>query len=107
MPCELCLGTSSWTAASWNGAFYPKGMPPAGYLEHYARTFRTVEVDSTWYGPPTPQTVARWADGTPDGFSFAAKVPQVITHEKRLRECGEDLELFLEVMRGLGPRLGP
>ena len=107
MACELLLGTSSWTAPSWSGPFYPKGLPSGEYLAHYATHFPTVEIDSTWYAAPSPQTVAKWANGTPPDFRFAAKVPRIITHEKQLRNCETDLELFVEVMQGLGPKLGP
>lgn len=41
------LGTSAFTAAGWEGAFYPEGMKPADYLSHYAQQFDTVEIDST------------------------------------------------------------
>lgn len=41
------------------------------------------------------------------GFLFAAKVPQVVTHEKVLVDCGEDLSLFLKAMDALGEKLGP
>lgn len=103
---SLYLGTSSWTAESWNGGFYPKGTPSGDYLIHYGRRFRSVEVDATWYRPPSPRTVEGWRAKTPDGFLFAAKVPQSITHEKVLVDCEAELEQFLEVMRGLGPKLG-
>ena len=37
---ELYLGTSSWTAPSWEGVFYPPGMPPSRFLAEYARRNR-------------------------------------------------------------------
>jgi uncharacterized protein YecE (DUF72 family) len=106
LPDHFYLGTSSWTAESWNGVFYPRGTPPADYLAHYGRRFRSVEVDATWYHVPSARTVDGWNERTPDGFVFSAKVPQVITHQKVLKECEVDLEAFVEVMRRLGPKLG-
>ena len=44
---------------------------------------------------------------TPAGFVFAAKVPQVITHEKVLVDCDADLRQFMEAMDLLGDKLGP
>jgi hypothetical protein len=41
----ILLGTSSFTAAGWNGSFYPRGMKPSDYLAFYAERFHTVEVD--------------------------------------------------------------
>jgi hypothetical protein len=44
----LYLGTSAFTANGWAGSFYPAGMQSRDYLSHYAKTFRTVEVDSSF-----------------------------------------------------------
>ena len=104
---RLRIGTSSWTAPSWEGPFYPQGTPPAGYLAHYASEFDTVEVDATFYRIPSERTVDGWRERTPPGFLFAAKVPQVVTHEKILEACGEEMRAFLKVMGRLGDRLGP
>ena len=46
MTAQIRLGTSSFTADGWNGAFYPKGMKSADYLGYYSSRFDTVEVDS-------------------------------------------------------------
>lgn len=83
----LFLGTSAFTAAGWKSTFYPPGMKAADYLKFYATQFQTVEVDSTFYGTPSAATVKRWREKTPPDSIFAAKVPQVITHDSGLR-CG-------------------
>ena len=49
---ELHIGKSAFTAAGWEGSFYPAGMKPADYLTYYATKFDTVEVDSTFYRTP-------------------------------------------------------
>jgi uncharacterized protein YecE (DUF72 family) len=104
---DLCIGTSAFTAAGWESAFYPAGMKPADYLSYYATKFNTVEVDSTFYHAPSVATVNGWNRKVPDGFVLAAKVPQVITHESVLRDCDEDLNHFLETMDLMGDKLGP
>jgi uncharacterized protein YecE (DUF72 family) len=101
------LGTSAFTASGWEGSFYPAGMKPAEYLSYYATKFDTVEVDSTFYRTPAISTVKGWYAKTPPGFLFAAKVPQLITHEKALVDCDEDFNLFLKAMDCLGEKLGP
>jgi uncharacterized protein YecE (DUF72 family) len=101
------LGTSAFTAAGWEGSFYPQGMKPADYLTYYATKFDTVEVDSTFYRTPSAATVNGWARKTPDGFLFSAKVPQVITHEKMLVGAEAEFKQFLETMDLLGEKLGP
>jgi uncharacterized protein YecE (DUF72 family) len=101
------IGASSWSAPSWEGVFYPPGTPPGRWITHYATEFDTVEIDSTFYGTPDPKRVAQWRERTPDGFLFAAKVPQTITHEKMLEGCAAEMAEFVRVMEGLGDRLGP
>src|SRR3979411_1613573 len=72
------LGTSAFTAAGWEGSFYPGGMKPADYLSYYAKHFNSVELDNTFYRAPSKTVVEGWARKTPEDFVFAAKVPQVI-----------------------------
>lgn len=103
----LLLGTQGWNYAAWVGPFYPTGTRPADFLTTYARAFSTVEVDSTFYAIPPERTVLGWRDRTPAGFTFALKLPQEITHERRLRDAEDATELFLERARLLGDKLGP
>jgi uncharacterized protein YecE (DUF72 family) len=104
---NIHIGTSAFTAAGWEGSFYPEGMKPADYLSFYATKFDTVEVDSTFYRTPSVATVNGWERKTPPGFILSAKIPQVITHEKVLQDCDEDLKHFLETMNLMGDKLGP
>ncbi|MGB9402987.1 MAG: DUF72 domain-containing protein [Candidatus Acidiferrales bacterium] len=104
----LRIGTSAFTAAGWEGSFYPPGMQPRDFLTYYATKFDTVEIDSTFYRTPSRATVTGWAEKTPPGFLIAAKVPQAITHEKVLADCDADLANFLDTMDLLGKdKLGP
>ena len=107
--CEpgLYLGTSAFTAAGWQGSFYPPGMQTREFLTHYATKFRTVEVDSTFYGTPSASTVTAWNEKTPRDFVFSAKIPQVITHEKVLVDCDGEFDEFINRMNLLGEKLGP
>ena len=82
-------------------------MKPADYLTYYATQFDSVEVDSTFYRTPGPSVVRGWYEKTPKGFIIAAKVPQVITHEKVLKECETEFKTFLTAMENLGEKLGP
>jgi uncharacterized protein YecE (DUF72 family) len=103
----IFLGTSSFTAAGWEGSFYPIGMRSKDFLRHYASQFQTVEIDSTFYGTPAASTVAGWSEKTPEDFIFAVKVPQVVTHEKVLVGCEPEFDEFMERMYLLGNKLGP
>ncbi len=103
----LRIGTSAFTAAGWPGSFYPPELKPREYLSYYARKFNTVEVDSTFYRAPAASTVNGWYAKTPSDFIFAAKVPQVITHEKVLLDCEKEFEEFVDTMDLLDDKLGP
>jgi uncharacterized protein YecE (DUF72 family) len=103
----LLLGTSAFTANGWEGSFYPPGMKSRDFLSYYATQFATVEIDSTFYGCPSPRTVNNWHARTPADFIFCVKVPQIITHEKVLADCDSEFEEFVKTMDILGPKLGP
>ncbi len=104
---RLHVGTSGWSYPDWVGPFYPSGTLPRDFLACYSQHFGAVEIDSTFYRIPTAKMVDAWSAATSDGFRFAPKVPQIITHEKRLRDCVAELGAFLEAMGRLGPKLGP
>jgi uncharacterized protein YecE (DUF72 family) len=46
----------------------------------YFETFDTLEVQQTFYEPPSRETLARWRDSAPPGFIFTIKAWQLITH---------------------------
>ncbi len=104
---ELRLGTCSWSLKEWEGPFYTPGLSPQAYIAEYSRRMPTVEIDSSFYGTPRDATLELWRQCTPDGFLFAAKAPQLITHQKCMVDCGKDVEAFLRAMSILGDRLGP
>lgn len=103
----MYLGTSSFTAKGWEGAFYPRAIARSRWLEYYASRYPAVEVDSSFYGVPDPATVARWNELTPSHFRFAFKAPQSITHHKRMRDAAADLDELLYSVDQLGEKLGP
>ncbi len=103
----LYLGTSGWSYADWEGTVYPAGIPSGARLAEYVKGYATVEIDSTFYGAPRRSTVQRWREVAPDGFVFAAKFPQEITHEKTLVGCSREAEAFVSTMSELGDRMGP
>lgn len=103
----LYLGTSGWSYADWEGTLYPDALPSGSRLAEYVKRYATVEIDSTFYGTPRRSTVQNWREVAPDGFLFAAKFPQEITHESNLVGAGSETNAFLRTMSELGDRLGP
>ena len=69
--------------------------------------FSCVEINSSFYRSHAGKTYARWAASSPPDFRFAVKVPQTITHERRLRAPRLLLERFLDETSALGARRGP
>ena len=106
-PVSIRIGTQGWNYTGWVGPFYPEGTRPIEFLRTYAQAFSTVEVDSTFYAIPPAKSVRGWAQRTPDGFLFALKMPQEVTHERRLRDADGVTDEFLDRARELGPKLGP
>jgi uncharacterized protein YecE (DUF72 family) len=101
------VGTSGWSYTSWRPKFYPEGTKSAAFLSYYATRFATMEINYTFNHLPTEKNVAQWTAATPDGFIFALKASQQITHRKQLREPAETLPIFFERARPLRKRLGP
>jgi uncharacterized protein YecE (DUF72 family) len=99
---KLFLGTSGWSYKEWIGPFYSK--TDKSLLRAYTRVFRTVEIDSTFYRYPSKGTVMGWTRYSPEDFVYAAKLPGLITHEKKLdlaRDIEADLQRFIELMEPL------
>ena len=104
---RLWIGTSGWHYGHWVGPFYPADMRPREFLSFYTRFFRTVEINNTFYRLTPPQSVRLWVESTPPGFLFAVKANRFITHRKKLKDAEQSTNLFLDSIRGFGPKLGP
>ena len=107
---ELLIGTSGWSYKEWTGVFYPASN--TNKLSFYSSLYSTAEVDSSFYAYPSKGLVLGWARYTPENFVFSVKLPQLLTHEKRLdlsRGVEADLIRFLGLLRPLiaAGKLGP
>jgi uncharacterized protein YecE (DUF72 family) len=76
----IYVGTCGYAYKDWIGPFYPPKTKSPEMLPTYARRFRAVEIDSSYYGVPKPQTVASMATRTPPEFRFSFKLPSTVTH---------------------------
>src|SRR5687767_13756740 len=88
---QFYVGTSGYSYPEWKGHFYPAKMQAKQMLGFYAARFRTVEINNTFYRPPTVQLLDAWAEQVPADFRFVLKAPQEITHVKRLAGAGESV----------------
>ena len=100
------IGTSGYNYPEWKGSFYPEKLPSAKMLPYYAERFSTVEINYTFYRSPNEKVVDGWNKATPDDFKLTLKAPRRITHDRRLRDCGDLVRQFLETAATLGPKLG-
>jgi uncharacterized protein YecE (DUF72 family) len=100
---EVRVGTAAWAIPR---AVRERFDDDGSRLERYARRFRCVEINSSFYRPHRPSTYARWAATVPDDFRFALKVPKEITHTRRFVDVAEPLERFLAESAELGHKRG-
>jgi len=105
---SLFSGTSGFAYPSWKPDFYPPKLAAKDFLKYYATRLNSVEVNYTFRQLPKATTLENWVAATPDGFSFALKAHQRITHFNRLAQT-EFNELFFRAIDPLraARRLGP
>ena len=98
----IWVGTSGYNYPEWKGSFYPSDLPAAKMLPYYAARFPTVEINYTFYRMPNEKLVSGWAAQTPSPYKLTLKAPRRITHDSRLRDCGDLVRAFCEVAATLG-----
>ncbi|MGH9966881.1 MAG: DUF72 domain-containing protein [Pyrinomonadaceae bacterium] len=95
---KIRIGPAGWSYKDWEGVVYPQ-KPGARFdpLAYLARFFDTIEINSTFYRPPSASTTRSWAKRVADNqdFTFTAKLHRVFTHE-RGKATAEDERLFRE-----------
>jgi uncharacterized protein YecE (DUF72 family) len=78
------VGTSGWSYDHWEGVLYPRGTPSLARLDSYVGSFRTVELNASFYRWPRDATFASWRRRLPEGFRLSVKAPRGLSHAKRL-----------------------
>jgi uncharacterized protein YecE (DUF72 family) len=93
---DILIGTASWTDKSLlKSGWYPKGADSAEQrLNYYSTQFPLVEVDSTYYFPPSEKNSQLWVERTPEGFTFNIKAFSLLTqHPTKTEAIYKDLEV--------------
>src|SRR5580698_8003029 len=105
---SLYAGTSGFAYPAWKPDFYPAKLPQKDYLKHYATRLNAVEINYTFRQLPSASTLENWMKATPEGFVFALKAHQRITHITRLKES-EFTQVFFKAIdpARVTKRLGP
>ena len=105
---KIRAGIGGWTFEPWRGVFYPQGLKHAEELAYASRQVTAIEINSTYYSTQKPESFAKWAASTPEGFKFAVKASRFCTNRRALGEAGESVQRFLgQGLTELGDRLGP
>lgn len=100
---EVYVGCAKWNRQDLKG-FYPRGTKDE--LTYYATQFNAIELNATFYHSPTREQVITWRDKTPDGFRFYPKMPNTISHFRRLLNVKQPLTEFCDAISRFEDRLG-
>eukprot|EP00051_Salpingoeca_urceolata_P001525 m.41617 g.41617 ORF g.41617 m.41617 type:complete len:384 (+) comp11475_c0_seq1:265-1416(+) len=105
----IFVGTAGYSFSHWRkGVFYPRLLPQADELKYYGGRLPSVEINASFHGIPREETLRKWAAESPKGFVLSLKVPEVITHKKRLVDFEETWRFFHDrVQSCLGSKIGP
>lgn len=105
-PLRFFLGCTGWSMKEWVGSVYPANAKSQDFLRHYTGQFNTIELNTTHYRIPTPETIRKWREESAGDFKFCPKVPQTISHSRDLGLSGEQISLFCQSVEGLEEKLG-
>ena len=96
-----------WTNSAWPGRSIPQHTPKGRELSAYSALVRAVEGNTTFYALPTVEVAQRWADSTPPDFRFMFKFPKSVTHERKLRDCSDEVSNFFSVLEPCFDKMHP
>lgn len=106
-PPAINVGCSGWFYWHWRGVFYPEGQPTSEWFAHYAKSFKTVELNAPFYSWPTVNAVRAWVRHAGRGrFVYTVKACELITHVKQFRATKTLVRDFGFIADVLGPHMG-
>jgi uncharacterized protein YecE (DUF72 family) len=105
-PGTLYAGTSGFSYPDWVPRFYPPGARAGDLLRLYAQTFRTVELNNTFYSRPTESKIRTWLAATPPDFRFVVKAQRGGSMSALLRTPDESIPWLTDSLGAFGDRLG-
>ncbi len=97
------IGCAKWNKTDLKG-FYPRGTKDE--LAYYATQFNSIELNATFYNSPSQEQVLTWNKKTPEGFKFFPKLPNTISHYRRLLNFKEPTEAFCDAISHFEEKLG-
>ncbi|HLT07708.1 MAG TPA: DUF72 domain-containing protein [Cyclobacteriaceae bacterium] len=102
-PFEVYVGCAKWNKTDLKN-FYPRGTKDE--LSYYGTQFNSIELNATFYKSPDKSQAATWAAKTPEDFKFFPKIPQTVSHFKRLQDIKQPLEEFCDAISQFEHKLG-
>lgn len=102
---ELKLGCSGWMYPFWKGNFYPKSLPQKEWFSFYKSHFNTVEINNSFYNFPTFQSIEKWYQQVPQGFTYSLKAHRSITHLEKFKNADDLLNKMYQLAGGLKEKL--
>jgi len=103
----LFVGCTGWSMKEWKGSYYPEKTKAENFLFEYAKQFNSIELNSTHYGTPKPETLEKWYADTPADFQFCPKIHKAISHRKVLGTDSDIIENTVDALSILREKLGP
>lgn len=103
------IGTSGWQYYHWKEKFYPENLSSKNWLNFYAKNFKTVEINTSFYHFTKIETFEKWKDQVPKNFLFSIKLHRLFTHFRRLKLNKDDKRILKETIESykvLGKNLG-
>jgi uncharacterized protein YecE (DUF72 family) len=91
---QVLVGPAGWSYADWAGIVYPSPKPRDWHEASYlARFFDAIEINSSFYHPPSGKTAEGWARRVAHNpaFRFTAKLWQRFTHDRNANRADEKL----------------
>lgn len=104
---QAYIGTSGFAYDKWQGRFYPTDVNKKQLLVYYAQFFNSVEINSSFYHLPKPNTIKQWQKQVPENFRLCLKISRYITHMKMLSESLDPARVFMSSAKFLKTRRGP
>src|SRR5690606_12296642 len=102
-PLEIYVGCAKWNRQDLKG-FYPRGTKDE--LSYYATQFNSIELNATFYNSPDRAQVETWKNKTPENFKFFPKIPNTISHFKRLLQVKEPVTAICDAISNFEEILG-
>ncbi|CAN5134781.1 hypothetical protein BH23BAC2_BH23BAC2_06980 [soil metagenome] len=95
---DIRVGCAKWNRRDLKN-FYPRGTKEE--LEYYASQFNSIEFNATFYRMFPEEQFITWQQKTPGNFLFFPKIPRIISHNKRLKDCERQVDDFAASVLGL------